>query len=231
MKATITFLIFGLLWSGCSTVSYIPEDSTDPRFEQARKDLAGKSGMLRPVYGHEFDVSGLELSNDSLHYSGQDSSQRLSISFPPLYKVTLMRPTSGLVVGMGAGLFGGAVFGLMSAAVAGLNHLYGGGYSGMEAAPRVALGAGIGLVLGAIIGVVIPPTDTYYFGSLEEPAPPEPRFLSSSVRLHTTLLPEETQDSAEIGWDGGDIWPKKSDIKIERKVDGIWLTVPAHLLE
>jgi hypothetical protein len=224
-------ILVALSWAGCSTVNYIPEDPRDPRFELARKNLGGKSGILKPVYRHEFDVSNLELSNDSLLYSGQDSSQRLSISFPALYKVTLMRPTSGAILGGFNGLVVGAVFGLLSAAVAGLNQLYGGGYSGMEAAPRVALGAGIGVVLGAIIGVVNPPTDTYYFGSLEDPAPPEPRILPSSVKLDMPLLPEEKQDAVRIVWNGRDIWLQKSDIKIERKGDGIWLTIPGHLLE
>jgi hypothetical protein len=51
------------------------------------------------------------------------------------------------------------------------------------------------------------------------------------VRLHMTMLPEETQYAVKITWNGHDLWLKKSDIKIERKDDGIWLTIPAHLLE
>lgn len=230
MRTHLSIIIFfALIWAGCSTVNYIPEDSRDPRFELAKKDLGGKSGKLKPVYGRELDVSNLELSNASLHYSSQEDSQRFGLSFSALYKVTLARPTSGLVVGMARGLLGGvAIASGLSAA-----SLYMAFAPNEEVNRAVAWGAGVGLVIGAIYGAYNPSTDIYYFGGADQFDPPDPGSPSwrPAVQLHMTTLSGETEHAVRIVWNGHDLWLKKSDIKIERRDDGIWLTIPGQLLE
>jgi hypothetical protein len=228
MRSHSSSIILILLLAGCSTASYIPMEPNDNRFQKAKRSLAGAAGRLE-LHGGDFEVSDLELTNDFLHFMKQDSNQRWSVPLSDVYKIKISRPTRGVVLGMAGGFVVGAAFaGALS--VLSLQAAFAPAH---EVNQVVAVGAGIGLVGGAIYGYYHPPVDRYYFGRADEHIKPvsRPKPPPRPVTLHMSILPEETATAVRIVWNGHDLWLKRSDITIERKDDGIWLTVPGHLLE
>jgi hypothetical protein len=90
----------------------------------------------------------------------------------------------------------------------------------------------VGGLEGALVGSIIGLTEHYSFPADTLVSPIAPAITPKPpVKLRMTTLREETEQAVKIVCNGRDVWLQESAIKIERKDDGIWLTIPGHLLE
>jgi hypothetical protein len=230
MRTAIITFIFGLLWIRCSSTSHVPVDPAAKEFIEAHERLHLEEAIVTLIDGTEISLDSTVLQ--AAHVVGVETETRFRQEYP-LVRVRDIRMKS---TGRGAirGVLIGSILGGAAGLAAGISSR--GEWLGPRSTGDVLAWGGvfalIGGLEGALVGSIAGLTEYYSFPTDTLVSPIAPAITPKPpVKLRMTILPEETQDAVRIVWNGRDIWLKKSAIKIERRDDGIWLTIPGHLLQ